>query len=58
MVSKSCVKVKVKGQGHNVIKNKFQGLCMVSLTYDLEVKGHKGQGQRTHRSRSDVKVTM
>ena len=56
MVSKSCVKV--KGQGHNVIKNNFQGFCMVYLTYGLEVKGHKGQGQRSHSSRSDVKVTM
>ena len=40
--------MKVKGQGHNVQKLYFQGLYIVSLTYDLVplvVKGLKGQGR-------------
>ncbi len=56
MISRSCVKVKVKGQGHHVKKRDFQALCMVYLTCGLEVRGHKGQGQRSRGSRSKVWV--
>ena len=44
MVSRPCVKAKVKGQGHNVKKRYFHGLNIVYLTCCLQIKGHKGQG--------------
>ncbi len=31
----------------------FQGFFVISLRYDLEVKGHMGQGQRSRGSRSN-----
>ncbi len=40
------MKVKVKGQGHNVKKAYFQGFNMLFLTCDLVVKGHGGQGHK------------
>ena len=34
-MSRSCVKVKVKGQGHNVINPYFQGLHIVCFGYSV-----------------------
>ena len=54
--------MKVKGQGRLVEKRDFftrkkfifpQLFFAISFTFDLEVKGHTGQGQRSHRSRSN-----
>ncbi len=56
MISRSCVKVQVKGQGHHVKKRDFQGLYTVYLTCVLKVQGHKGQGQRSPGLRSKFKV--
>ena len=50
------MKVKVKGQGHHIIKRDFEGLSMVYLNCGLEFKVHRGQGQRSHGSRTKVKV--
>ncbi len=51
-------KVDLKGQGHRS-KVKVTRLFQVSfdhLTGKLKVKGHMGQGQRSHVSRSKVKL--
>ena len=60
MLSRSCLKVKVKGQDHHVKKRDFHALCLVYLICNIEVKGHwmkvkghMGQGQRSHGSKSN-----
>ncbi len=50
---RSTLKVKVKGQGHQG-KNRDLGPHLTGLQGMLEVKGHMGQGQRSHGSRSKV----
>ena len=50
------MKVKVKGCGHKVKKRDFQRLYKVYFTCGIEVKGHKGQRQRSRDLRSKVKV--
>ncbi len=50
------MKVEVIGQRSRSPRQKydFHGFCIVYLANDLEVKGHEGQGQRSHGSRSKV----
>ncbi len=45
--------VKVIGQGHQVDKHVLRP-HLTGLQVTLKVKGHMGQGQRSHESRSNV----
>ena len=61
-IFRSCMKVKVKGQGHYVKKRDFHGFVMRPIDHRcqrsnvtwVKVKGHVGQGQRSRRSRSNM----
>ncbi len=55
MLSRSCIDVKVKGQGHPVKKLIFVHFSSVYLTCVLgvKVKGHMGQVQRSNWPRSN-----
>ena len=53
MTPKLTLRVKVIGQGHEVKKRYFMSHS-TTLQVFFEVKGHMGQGQRSHWSRSKV----
>ena len=55
MIFRSCVKVKVIGQGHHV-KNviDFRIFCIFYL--GVKVHGHRGQGQRSHEGPKERQV--
>ncbi len=53
MTPKLTLRVKVIGQGHEVKKRYFRSHS-TTLQVIFEVKGHRGQGQRSYGSRSKV----